>query len=314
MNTNEILNEFAKLITNANRKLLLDTAYSNMFEFSKINCRPDTLDYYAKCYKVIKEWYYSNNIIYVEDINKNNLNQFINYLKNIKGYKNNTCNKHIEVIKHITKYNYDNELSSANHISNYKKLKRDDVETSIIDGKNIFNILCYLDSLDMNNIVILRNVISIYLMKDTGARLNEVKHIKINNIYLEENRIHLDYTKTSKDRDVFISDKTKTLISKLLSIINTKKYTYLLSNYITKDMINKSTIYNFLNEIKSKLNISISISPHKWRHTLATYLLKNNVNIKVVQEILGHTSLEITKRYLHIDNKYKATQVLNVLN
>ena len=314
MNTQQIISEFAKLINGTNTKLLLQQAYDHMISYAKITCRPDTIKYYEKCYFSIKEWYHNNNIYYVEDIDKNNLNQYVNYLKVVRGLKNNSINKHIEVIKHITKYNYDNELSNANKISNYKKLKRDDIETSIIDINNIHAILNYMSSLDLDNIVILRNVLSIYLMKDTGVRLNEVRHIKINNIFINENRITLDFTKTGKNRDVFFSNATKDLIIKLLSFRDINGCIYLLSNYQTKEIVYRSAIYDFLAAIKKTLNITISISPHKWRHTLATTLLKANVNIKVVQEILGHTSLEITKRYLHIDNEYKASQVLSVLN
>ena len=75
----------------------------------------------------------------------------------------------------------------------------------------------------------------------------------------------------------------------------------------------KSTIYFFINQIKEDLNINNSISPHKWRHTLASTLVNQNVNVSIVQKVLGHTSLEIIKRYLHAEEDFISKSVLNVL-
>lgn len=313
MNTNEIVRSFANLLNGIETKLSINTAYENMISHAKIVCRTDTIKYYEKCFNSIYEWYTSNNINYVEDINCINLNQYIGYLKSYRGYKNNSCNKHIEVIKHVVKYNYDNELCKVNKIANFKKLKKDNIETKMIDKENIDKILTYLDTLNLDSIATLRNVLFIYVMKDTGARLNECRHIEIDNVYLNQNMIYLKYTKTNEPREVYISNKTKSLIEILLQRNEINGCKYLLSNYVTKEIVYRSAIYDFLNEIKSELNIDISISPHKWRHTLASNLLEKNINIKIVQEVLGHTSLEITKRYLHTEKDIKAQKVIQAL-
>lgn len=313
MNTNEILNQFAQLITQSQQKLLIEKAYKNMFEYSKTRCRPGTLEYYEKVFKGVKKWFYDNDIKYIEDITKQALNDYIAYLKADKHYKNNSINKHIEVIKHICKYNFENELCSINHISNYKKLKNDNVETIIIKENQIIQILNYLDNQDLKNIVILRNVLSIYLMKDTGARLNEILHIECKNINTENNCILLTYTKTNQIRKVYLSKRTTELLNDYLKRPELEKSKYLLINFDTKEIIFKSAIYYFIKQIKQDLNINNSISPHKWRHTLASKLVNENVNVSIVQKVLGHTSLEITKRYLHAEDEIISKNVLNVI-
>lgn len=314
MNQQDILSEFAKLISNTQNKLLIEKAYQNMLDNAITHCRQGTIEYYNKVFKGVKTWLKNNDIKYVEDITKQVLNEYIRYLKVFKNYKNNSINKHIEVIKHITKYNYDNELSSANHIVNFKKLKNDTQETTFIKDNQIHTIINYLEKLNIKNIVTLRNVLTIYLLKDTGARLNEILHIECKSINLEKNYIFLKFTKTGAPRKVYLSNRTIILLKEYLSRPQLKDSQYLLINFKNKQLIFKTTIYTFINQIKDNTGIDISISPHKWRHTLASKLVNENVNVSIVQKVLGHTSLEITKRYLHAEEETISKSVLDVIN
>ena len=243
MNSQEILTQFANLIYNTKTKLSINQAYFNMLEYSKTRCRAGTIEYYQKVYNSFKMWFSDNNIKFVEDINKQNLTRYVSYLKTVKEYKNSSINKHIEVIKHICKYNFDNELSSANNISNFKKLKNDTLETITIQEKQIFKILDYLNNLNLKNIVTLRNVLTIFLLKDTGARINEILHIECKNISLETNRILLSFTKTGYPRKVYLSSRTIELLTDYLSRPELEDSKFLLINFQTKEIVFKSTIY-----------------------------------------------------------------------
>lgn len=321
MNQKEIITAFANLLQGIETKLTLQQAFENMIIYSKAKeCRKGTIDYYTKTFSKINEYMKSVNIIYVEDINKMIVSNMIIYLK-AKDFKNSSINKYIEVLKHIVKFNYDNDYTKVNNIATIKKLKEKEPDIKTIEEKNVIKILNYIEELDTSNLINLRFKVFIKLLMDTGARYNEIVNIKLKNIDIDNNSILLDFTKTNKDRYVFFSDHTKQDLEKLKrnlenlnqNLENLNRFIYLFSNFETKKIIFKSTMYEQIENMRKKLEIEQSITPHKWRHTLATKLCDNNINLMSIKEVLGHSTLEITKRYIHADKEKIKKDVLNVL-
>lgn len=277
-----------------------------------IRCRPSTVDYYNKILKELLPIFRMYNVFYIEDITINKLNEIVSYLKQLKKYKNNTINKFICTIKQITHFSYKYDYTEYDLIQKYPKLKKDDVETIIINKSDITKILKYLETLDINNKINLRNILFIYLLKDTGARINEIRNIKLNNIDFETNTILLSYTKTNKNRKVYFTEPTKELLYKFIESVKPKDY--IMCNVDTKLQINRANLYTFITKIKNECNISQSISPHKWRHTLATELVNLNINLENVRKLLGHSSLETTKKYLHVNDTLQHNIIMDALD
>lgn len=314
-NETQIIQDFISLFKNIDIKKelhLIDDCIKLWLDSSSIKCRPGTIKYYKKYIKLIKPYLNEQNIYYIEDLTNIKMNLIISSIKSLNHYKNNTINKVITTLKQLTHFCYINDIIDNDSLKKFQKLKKDDEETITINKQISNKIFNYINSLDLHNISNLRNILFIYLLKDTGARLNELLHIEINNIDFKNNSILLTYTKTHDYRYVYITNITKELILKFIELAKPKKY--LICNEKTKKIINSFFIYKFLNKIKINCNIEQSISPHKWRHTLATCLLKENISLENIRKLLGHSSLEITKKYLHLDNKYQQETILKALN
>ncbi len=59
-----------------------------------------------------------------------------------------------------------------------------------------------------------------------------------------------------------------------------------------------------LNETAIKINLKKKISPHTFRHSFATHLLKNGADLRAIQQMLGHESITTTEIYVHLDKSY----------
>lgn len=66
--------------------------------------------------------------------------------------------------------------------------------------------------------------------------------------------------------------------------------------------INEQTVRNLLNSLERKLDLKKHITPHMFRHTFATSLLDKDVDIRYIQQILGHSSISTTQIYTHVSN------------
>ena len=140
-----------------------------------------------------------------------------------------------------------------------------------------------------------------------------MKHIQVKNINLDNNSIYLEFTKTSKGIYVYFRDITKKYTMQLLQFLPDKP-DYLFIDFHTQKIISNNPIYTFIKKIRNDLKIDFSISPHKWRHTLATNLVNNNVNVSEIMSVLGHTQFSTTRRYLHQANSKIKNDVLETLN
>lgn len=143
------------------------------------------------------------------------------------------------------------------------------------------------------------------LLYAAGLRVSELTNILINNIDLRAKYIRCT-GKGSKERIVPIGKKACIAIENYI-----KQREFLLKKYnlTTKYLFIKESgkrltrqdVYNFINNMGKTINKDIS--PHTIRHTFATHLLENGADLRVVQELLGHSDVSTTQLYTHISKK-----------
>ena len=139
-----------------------------------------------------------------------------------------------------------------------------------------------------------------------GLRVSELVNLKLTDIDVKLCYIKC-FGKGSKERIVPFGKKAK---EALLNYLKTRENNILKNNLKNADrlfvkstgrLITRQDVYNFIHK-QGKL-IHKSISPHTLRHTFATHLLENGADLRVVQELLGHSDVSTTQLYTHITKK-----------
>ncbi len=143
------------------------------------------------------------------------------------------------------------------------------------------------------------------LLYAAGLRVSELSDILVNNIDLNSKFIRC-IGKGSKERIVPIGNKAVAALKKYLIdreyII--KKYNLSTKYCFIKEngkKLSRQDVYVFIHSIGK--NVNKNISPHTIRHSFATHLLENGADLRVVQELLGHSDVSTTQLYTHISKK-----------
>ena len=157
----------------------------------------------------------------------------------------------------------------------------------------------------------LRNTVVIELLFATGARVSEIANLKRNSLDLQSGVVTI-LGKGGKQRMIQICNQdtinTFDVYCKLFADKILANGGFLLVNRLGNKLSDQS-IRNLVNKLALSAKIVKKVTPHVIRHTFATLLLENDVDIKYIQSMLGHSSIITTQIYTHV-NLEKQKQIL----
>ncbi len=147
----------------------------------------------------------------------------------------------------------------------------------------------------------IRDVAIIEILFSTGMRISELCSLKSMDIDLYEGTI-LIYGKGSKERRLQIGNDAVTNALKsykknFQAEISQSIYFFVNQN---SSPLSDQSVRRLLNKYASLASIDLHITPHMFRHTFATSLLEADVDIRYIQEMLGHSSINVTEIYTHV--------------
>ncbi|ODS42931.1 MAG: hypothetical protein MSIBF_06635 [Candidatus Altiarchaeales archaeon IMC4] len=139
----------------------------------------------------------------------------------------------------------------------------------------------------------------ISLSYGAGLRVSETTNLKIKDVDLEELTIHLKGAKGNRDRITIFPKKLKIGLYELISLKNKEDYVF--ASERGGKLTERTAQKIFENSLK-KSGITKDASFHSLRHSFATHLLENGVDVRYVQELLGHQNIRTTQIYTHVTN------------
>ena len=233
------------------------------------------------------------------------------YLQEISHFKPKTIKRKIASLKAMLNYL---EYEDEHYINPFRKikirLKEPQILPSVMTLQEVKKILsCMYKELYENKNhdqytyrAQVRNIAIIEVLFSTGLRVSEVCNLRNSDINLKSGVLKV-FGKGSKERII--------QICQLESLTIIKKYYQLHKDQIEKDhsfFINRlglplstQSVRLMVKNYAKKAGITKRITPHTFRHTFATLLLEEDVDIKYIQNMLGHSSIVITQIYTHVN-------------
>lgn len=138
-----------------------------------------------------------------------------------------------------------------------------------------------------------------------GLRISELCNLQLAQINLEDGFINV-LGKGKKERLLPIPKQSKILLLKYANNIRPLWYKKKTNNFFINNFgnnVNAVYVQRLVKKCLLEAGIDKNITPHKIRHSYATHLLKNGADLRVIQELLGHSDLKTTEIYTHVANE-----------
>lgn len=143
------------------------------------------------------------------------------------------------------------------------------------------------------------------LLYSCGLRVSELVNLHLNQVFLEEGFIRV-IGKGNKERIIPMADATRHNLRHYLVNIRplwvSGRTTHVFINAKGRPL-SRQFVYTRLSALEKQLGLSTHLSPHKLRHSFATALLNGGADLRVVQELLGHSDIRTTQIYTHVEEK-----------
>jgi len=153
----------------------------------------------------------------------------------------------------------------------------------------------------INSIESKKSKLMISLMYATGLRVSELVNLKISNFDFDEQIGYVRQGKGRKDRLFNIPSSLFKILEKQAKKQKEDGQEYLFSG--PKGKLSARNLQKIVNKASQKAGIKKSVHCHTLRHSFATHLLENSVDIRKIQELLGHADLSTTQIYTHISTE-----------
>ena len=171
-----------------------------------------------------------------------------------------------------------------------------------------------LSAIDLSKPEGIRDHCIIEILYSCGLRISELTELLISNLFLEEGFIRV-LGKGKKERLVPISSRA---IQELRIWLDVRKHFDIKKGFEDHVFVSRTrgkalsriSLFIFIQQYATKAGINKAISPHTFRHSFATHLLKGGANLRAIQDMLGHESLSTTEIYMNIDNTHLREQMM----
>ena len=244
-----------------------------------------------------QEAYLRRSMLFVSDLKKNiteiiseDIRNYIIYLKDVKKLSFGTINAYISAIKFFFYVTLEKDWDSRKvpRMRGYKSFP------AVLSKEEVFEII--------DSVKNIKHKVILMTIYGAGLRVSEVVKLKPSDIDGKNFQILVRQSKNKRDRYAILSQRNLDALRLYWKTCG-KPMVWLFPGANDGEHLNVKTVKNLVRNLKIKLNIHKNISVHTFRHSFCTHLLESGVQIRYIQELMGHNSLKSTMRYTHMTSK-----------
>lgn len=302
------------------------TRFLTEYMASQRNLSHNTISSYAYTFKLLLKFFNEKkNIrsdkITLDDLSKDNIIGFLDWLEQNRGVKVASRNIRLAGIHSFIKYV---QIEDPTHLFEYQKIlsiknkKHQSTEIPFLTIEQIKKLLAAPDSSNKQGF---RDKVLLTVLYDSGARVDELIHMKVSDLRLYQPAQITIKGKGNKIRAVPLMGNTVELLKKYINEnqLNTRQYSnqeYLFVNRSGNSLTRAGVAYLIEKYVsianKNGANISIKVHAHIFRHSKAVHLLEAGVELIYIRDILGHSSVTTTEIYAKVCNEKKKEAIEKV--
>ncbi len=244
----------------------------------------------------------------IEETNHKTIKEYLLFIQKFNYSKTTTARK-IASIRTFFRYLYREKIIETNPASGIHSPKRGKNLPKFLTEQEIEQIL---GKIRIETPAGYRNRTIFELLYATGMRVSELSGLNYGDLNLENNEIRV-LGKGNKERIVLVSNKAKEFLN---TYLKTARYMIYQEGKLEEPtekspvFINKTgyrlqpqSIRKAIKEVVEAIKLPKEVTPHVFRHSFATKLLENGADLRIVQELLGHSSISNTQIYTHVSTE-----------
>lgn len=286
-----------KLVLMVDDKIMKTALKDFEFHIRAKNLSPKTISVYGERLGYFYKYIKAQGIAF-KDVDKHTIQDYILYQKD-RGLKDISINGQILVLRIFFKYLFEEDIIDSNPTIKINLLKTEKRIKPIISEENMQKLLSVPDKRTFTG---MRNFCMLMVFYDTLIRLGELTNIRLKNIDFENGTICI-FGKGRKERIVPFGASTAKYLHRYIHKFRKDIQGDVL--FCTRDgrILDYRNVARILEKIGKK--IGIHVNPHLIRHSAASHRAMSGMPAFLLQRLLGHTTIQMTQRYVHLVDEEK---------
>ncbi len=224
----------------------------------------------------------------IKEISEEEIKEFLRYLVVERRVSESYQNVAINAIK----FYYEKVLGEERKFYYLERPRKEKVLPVVLSKEEVFKMI--------RKTINLKHRAIIMLIYSAGLRISEAINMRVEDIDSKRNLVIIRQAKGKKDRTSLLSEKTLETLREYYRLYEPKVYLFEGRN---GEKYTASSIQKIVKRAAWRAGIMKKVTTHTLRHSFATHLLEQGVNLRYIQDLLGHSSSKTTEIYTHISSR-----------